>query len=47
MCSNQTEEVDPITVYDPQYVNHGWGFLLPHEEPCHSTEEIKEFLEKY
>ena len=41
MCSNQTEEVDPISIYDPNYVDPGWGFLQSFEEPCHSNEEIE------
>ena len=47
MCSNQTEEVDPISVYDPEFVDPGWGFLHSNEQPCHSNEEIELFLEHY
>ena len=47
LCSNQTEEVDPIEIYDPEAIDPGWGFLKDNEETCHSNEEIKDFLEIY
>ena len=37
LCSNQTDEVDPISIYDPVAYDPGWGYLRPDEKPCKSN----------
>ena len=44
MCSNQTDEIDDISVYDETFVDPGWGFKKPNEPDCYPNETIREFL---
>jgi len=47
LCSNQTEEVDDISVYDENFVDTGWGFRREGDPECASDEEIKDFLTNF
>ena len=45
LCSNMTEEeADPISVYDPDFIDPGWGYNQPDDPVCATDEEIMEFL---
>ena len=38
------EEADPISVYDPDFIDPGWGYNQPDDPVCATDEEIMEFL---
>jgi len=45
LCSNETDEVDDISIYDASQIDPGWGYLRPDEEECAPLEDIKNLLE--
>jgi len=45
LCSNETDEVDDISVYDASQIDPGWGYRRPDEPECAPIEDIKNLLE--